>query len=176
MVKKKEIWGLKVVPNPKEPEKHQMFQNYDIEIAQGTWADPLFFTSPTLREIIGKNGELKKFGKTGSIEFSLQGEKVIQHTYPFSKLGKKDKLFIGKGVGTGIEEKALAHLEKRFGNVTIEPSFGLAGEKRIGQLKRRNVKYSDSFEAYSIKIRKMRDAIKMAKRRGKRIRQKLRRP
>jgi len=147
-----------------------------MKFAEGNWADSLFFTSPELRKVIREHPRWKKMEKIGSIGFSLLGEKIEQQTYPFSELKKEGKVLIGKGIGSGLEEKVLSHLERRVGNVVVEPSFGMAGEKRVNQLKRRNVRHkADSFNPYSIKLRRMLDAIKMVKRRRKRVTQQLRR-
>jgi hypothetical protein len=173
---KNKIWGIKITRNYDEPIKGSfLFVNYTFEFTHGSYADPMFFTSPALRNAIEKNPHWEKNKKIGSIEFLPSGEGIMQqHTYPFVELKKEDRKLIGLGIGIGLERKVLSDFKKRFGNIILEPSFDLTGPNRARQLEFRGIKFNpEKIPSYHTKVSRMLDAINMIKRRRKRITQKL---
>ncbi len=176
MVKNK-IWGIKIKVVHDGPKNDlPAFAEYSFEFAIGTYADPLFFTSPELRKIIDKNPHWKKQIKIGTIDFMRSGDKVMQqHIFPFGELEKEDRKLIRKGIGAGLEKKVLVDFRKRFGDVKLEPSFGLTGPDRTRQLEKRGIRFNpEQIPSHITKLSRMLSAINKVRRRSKRVRQQTR--
>jgi len=178
MAKKNMLWGIRIVPEIDVPVKENPISaSYEFEIARGSFADSLFFTSPALRQVIETNPSLKKFGTIGGIGYAFVSQKKVQqHYWPFGESKTIEKVLKRKGIASELEKRVLIHLKSKVGDLIIEPSFGLTSKERNQQLARRNIKHdSDFIPSHQTKLSRVLASINMVKRRRKRIFQQLRR-
>ena len=110
---------------------------FQFFICNGSPANPLFFTSPGLREILKKSKYPQGF-ELGYIRYSLRTDRVDEYIYPFR--GTMEDIFEGKGIASGLERiitRELKKLTKK--NITIYPGM-LAEPVRARQQEKRGIK------------------------------------
>jgi hypothetical protein len=110
-------------------------------ISQGNPNDPMFFTSPALREAIKQipRTQLKKtrFGEINYHDYSTDTEPNTYEAY-YQPLGNYQEYFKKKGISLALEKIALRELRKKVGNARITP-FVAASEERANQLRKREI-------------------------------------
>jgi hypothetical protein len=105
-------------------------------LANGSPANPMFYTSPALRDAI------KQIPKEDIIDTHIgqitytntEKNKHSEHYYPLDAYLD----FRKKGIALALEKIALRELRKKIGNAPIHPLTG-AGEERVKQIKRRGI-------------------------------------
>ena len=173
--------GILIKPVPIENNGGIIFK---FHIGRGSFANPLFFTSPELLKLLPKLNAhtLPKNSLLGQWTYNkeryIPSEDLVfeEHVAPFSFVKDSEK-FLNKGIARALEEKCLLELKKRYGQSTIVP-FGGANPKRMMSLRRRgiNTRKTGVFSGqgvftYEAKLTKMLESLKARKRTRRRISQ-----
>jgi hypothetical protein len=105
-----------------------------VKVDYGSFADPLFYSSPRLRAVIEKYPKLigDKIGTMEYSGFSFSKKSPVLHVlnYPFLYLKKELLDFKGKGFALELERKVISAIKQRFGNVIIKPLALVSLERR----------------------------------------------
>jgi hypothetical protein len=157
---------------------------FEFHIARGSPANPLFFTSPALVDVLSKldRSALPKNSILGKWEYFK--ERYIPREFPLFEVKSKpfrfvadNKALLDKGIAPGLEEKCFSELKRRYGQSTIIP-FWEANEQRMKSLIRSGISVKkigvlrgkDIF-TYEAKLTKMLEGLKARKRRRRRLSQ-----
>ncbi|MGI6589977.1 MAG: hypothetical protein ACOX1V_04945 [Candidatus Iainarchaeum sp.] len=158
------VLGLRLV-GPKDFNKKSIEElgliDFHLVVTRSTPADPLFFSTPRLRESLMKHPHLE--GKAiGYIEyyadsFTKSNPVLKVVNYPFTYLGKELIDFKGKGFALGVQRKANSAILQKAKNAIIQP-FGSVSKERARQLASLKIKM-DSNRMYSVSAKRMADKI-----------------
>lgn len=136
------ILGIKI--RPIELNVNEPIMTFVFEIAEGSPADPLFYSSPRLRTALGKEppvgaaiGHLSYFF---SSKDAKKPEKVFEAVYPFHFAKRIMGGLSKKGIASELERKCLIEMKKRFGNFQILPFLGIAEKPRRKQVSARGIR------------------------------------
>jgi hypothetical protein len=132
-------------------------------ITNGSPANPMFFTSPALRDAINMIPE-KRLYKTdfGGITYLHSEIKKNEYRVGYDPLGVYRSAFEGNGIATALEKIALRELRKKVGNARIIP-FIEASEERAAQLKKRGTPIQTTYgglHKYDTTVDKLLNSIK----------------
>lgn len=145
MTKKAELYGLSLEPSI-FIENGTIYAQYSIEIKTGTFANPLFLTSPKIREIIQnlKPSELNLFRQkfVGEITYlSSKDPKILETNYkPMHETSSLSrKIFKKLGITDKLEYKALTHLENAVREFNESLNQGKISDELIKVLAKRRI-------------------------------------
>jgi hypothetical protein len=158
------VLGLILVP-PKDFSKKSAEEmgviDFHLVVGKSTPANPLFFSSPRLRESLAKHPHLE--GKAiGYMEYFAdeytKANPVLRVTnYPFTYLEKELSDFKGRGFVLDLQRKANSAIIQCFGNVIIKP-FGSVSKDRERQLLSLKIKLN-SARSYSVSAKTLSSRI-----------------
>ncbi len=142
MVKKKLIPGLKIV---EVPGANRRTTKFEFKVTEGSFADPMFYSSPRLREQFKKFPYLKgrNIGYISYYFYSREskmkgvvGGRFSVKNYPFANLNsysnqsgggfKEVEEFMGKFIASDLEKKTLREMVKRHGEIEVMPAYHMA--------------------------------------------------
>jgi|GEM_PF-1982087 len=134
--------GLIVVANKVNQKKQCSTPFFEIRFAHDTPANPMFFTSPALREELNKSKYTER-ALIGQIHYAKYNNELFAFNYPF-KYAPNEASFEKKGIARGLERIVMRELGNTFGkSMRIIPAFG-ASQKRARQMERLGVRTTES--------------------------------
>jgi len=138
-IPKKLIPGIQIV---EVPGANRRTTRFEFKVTEGSFADPLFYSSPRLRELLKKFPPLKgrNIGYTSYFFFSRKSKKpkaaggrFSVRSYPFENLksysdrGKGSFIeveeFRGKFIASELQKKTHREMIKRHGEIEVMPAY-----------------------------------------------------
>ncbi|MFA6065297.1 MAG: hypothetical protein WCW44_06045 [archaeon] len=150
--------------------------HFDFKVGFGSFADPMFFSSPALREVLTAH-PLKEGARAGFISYTSSGGHVEQAVYPFRYLdgtplsGKLNR----KGIASELEKRTLRVMIKKYGDLKLVPFMGLTRYEGAKMLLSRGILRELGPWVKPVKTKRMQEAISATKRRRKRLTQMMKR-
>ncbi len=151
--KKLSLLGIIVKKDPYQTGGGNPYNIFSFELALGSPANPMFFTSPTLREVL-VSLPLKPGVQLGFIDFTYSGRKNVYElrTFPFYHLdkldnGKYEGLLAGKGISKGLERICNREFAKAVGGKVIIVPSDYATPRRVEVLMKRGLSGAKSHYA-----------------------------
>jgi len=157
MAKQKLLLPGILVKRPRAVGKDSSHPFFDLVFAHNSSANPMFFTSPALREALAKS-KYREGEQIGNFHYILTNFKLSRgrglgaFTYPFDSARNK-KVLLKKGIARGLERIVLRELRNYAGeNLPLTPALG-AEPVRAKQLKKLGVKvYEEAPGVFDYKI------------------------
>jgi len=175
----KPLLGIVITPEEMDLRDGTVGADFQFKIGRGSFANPLFYSSPKLRELMAKHS-MQEGRRVGYIEYHSdvvpedRGSHNIRGlAYPFYHLrGGVRHDFNRKGIATELERKALAYLRRQVGSKAVINSKCVS-EGRARQLAARGITARKD-ETYQMTVGGMQAGInKLRRQKRKEFRPKL---